>query len=194
MIGNWGITGAVRALRESRYNTWADPRLRALQTATQPADENVSKPTGVDEGIEGETSEPPLVRVAEASPRLSAKTLASVRVRGVPAPPITVSKRDSGAEIEAAWLALRAAFSRPGNALLLHHKNHYALIFATREWHRAPLDGQARERVRQILTARKGQRPTAWIDWVEVHLTLSGWAGYAIIEIAAAPIKVRVCG
>jgi hypothetical protein len=40
-----------------------------------------------------------------------------------------------------------------------------------------------------IIIILKGQRPTAWIDWSEVHKTLSGWAGYAIIEIAAAPIK-----
>jgi len=127
--------------------------------------------------------------VIEAASRLSAKTLASVRVRGIPAPPIVVSKRDSEDTIEAAWLALRSTFSRSGSALILHHKNHYALIFATREWHHyAPADGgcgdgQGRERVRQILTARKGQRPTAWIEWSEVHRTLSGWAGYAILEI-----------
>lgn len=211
MVGNWGITGAVRALREGRFHDWsADPRLADLcagalaSGSAAGAAENAPPPNHQT----AELGPPPLHRVAQDAARLSARTLASVRVRGVPAPPIVLSKRDTEAEVEAAWLALRAAFSRPRSALVLHHRNHYALIFAMREWCRAPPCAEANgdahgrtngsttdgltpgqggevQRVRQILSARKGQRPTAWLDWTEVHRTLSGWAGYAIIEVSA---------
>lgn len=36
---------------------------------------------------------------------------------------------------------------------------------------------------RQILTARKGQRPTAWMDFDEVRETMLLWAGYKMIAI-----------
>ena len=39
--------------------------------------------------------------------------------------------------------------------------------------------------VRQLLTARKGQRPSAWVDWAETHKYIAGWSGYAILAISA---------
>jgi hypothetical protein len=114
-------------------------------------------------------------------------------------------------------------------------KNHYALIFALREWTctdpgpdsgpdpaSVPVGGAGSEvlgsevlgsgsdsavvgggagvgavsmggkgvakpvrRVRrQILTARKGQRPTAWIDFEEARETMLQWEGYKIIAIS----------
>ncbi|KAG8464585.1 hypothetical protein KFE25_009953 [Diacronema lutheri] len=207
MIGNWGITGAVGALRDGRYAEWPpDRRLLALRRGAE-ADE--SAPAARDNSGDGAEIAPsalpaPLMRVLRGAPHLTARTLASVRVRGHAPPPIVVSKRDSDADVEAAWLALRAAFSRERSCLILHHRNHYSLIFAMREWNRppAPVAGVASdgpetnpasspsatvERKRQVLTARKGQRPTAWIEWAEVHRTLSAWAGYAIIEVALLP-------
>ncbi len=63
--------------------------------------------------------------------------------------------------------------------LLFHLKNHYALIFAVREWYHE----QNQQYVRQVLTARKGQRPTAWIDFDEIREVLLSWDGYKIISI-----------
>ena len=49
-------------------------------------------------------------------------------------------------------------------ALILHLTNHYALIYALREW--ADDKGTL---TRQLLTTRRGQRPTQWIDWAEIR-------------------------
>jgi hypothetical protein len=104
--------------------------------------------------------------------------------------------------------------------LLYHLKNHYALIFAIREWDEevqdapppaslaappdqqtcvnahdtvaeigteAPVSGGGQPsrlvRRRQVLTARRAQRPSAWIDFEEVRSTLLGWTGYKLLMI-----------
>lgn len=36
---------------------------------------------------------------------------------------------------------------------------------------------------RQILTARRGQRPTAWMDFEDVRKILLGWEGYKIMAV-----------
>lgn len=36
---------------------------------------------------------------------------------------------------------------------------------------------------RQILTARRGQRPTAWMDFEEARNILLGWEGYKIMAV-----------
>tara|TARA_B110000090_G_C13176073_1_gene367368 strand:+ start:246 stop:548 length:303 start_codon:yes stop_codon:yes gene_type:complete len=37
--------------------------------------------------------------------------------------------------------------------------------------------------VRQLLTARKGQRPTAWVDFSEARETVLGWVGYKMMSV-----------
>jgi len=114
---------------------------------------------------------------------LRARTLMSLRVKGMPLPPIVLKPSDGEKEVTDAWQALKAAFGRADTALILHHKNHYALVFALREW--CEDDGTE---VRQILTARKGQRPTAWVGFGEIHALLARWAGYAVIEVSRTSV------
>ena len=110
---------------------------------------------------------------------VKARTLMSLRVKGMPLPPIVLKSSDGEKEMADAWQALKLAFGKQDTALILHHKNHYALVFAMREWNEA--DGSA---VREVLTARKGQRPTAWVPYAELHQLLARWAGYAVIEVS----------
>ena len=93
---------------------------------------------------------------------------------------VSLSQSDDEKLIEMQWSALRAAFMQEGQVLLFHLKNHYALIFALREWRKSS-DGTW---VHQILTARKGQRPSAWIDFDEARRTMLGWDGYKIMAIS----------
>lgn len=91
---------------------------------------------------------------------------------------VLLSSMDRAEDVQAQWLQLREQFTRDDTILLSHHTNHYALIYALREW--IECDGT---HVRQVLTARKGQRPTAWVDWVELRQTYVKWAGYKLMLI-----------
>eukprot|EP00931_Biecheleriopsis_adriatica_P103876 TRINITY_DN78667_c0_g1_i1.p1 TRINITY_DN78667_c0_g1~~TRINITY_DN78667_c0_g1_i1.p1 ORF type:complete len:489 (-),score=91.31 TRINITY_DN78667_c0_g1_i1:56-1429(-) len=99
-----------------------------------------------------------------------------------------VAKDDNEANVEQQWSALKASFSNPNSVLIFHLTNHYALIFAWREWQDADGgDEQARPRIsRQILTAREGQRPTAWLDFEEARKIMLGWSGYHMLQLQRA--------
>ena len=47
---------------------------------------------------------------------------------------------------------------------------------------------------RQVLTARRGQRPTAWIDWDAMRSTILTWSGYAVVAVTRLlpPAELRV--
>ncbi len=62
--------------------------------------------------------------------------------------------------------------------LLFHITNHYALIFAVRDWEDAA--GQRRQ---EVLTARRGQRPTAWVTWAEMRDLMLRWAGHKLMVV-----------
>ena len=190
-IGNWGISGAVRALSGPAF---------AAEAEAEEAEAEV---------VEAQAVDPRLVALraaagrAEACSRLRCRALVQLRVKGAPPPQIPVRRGDDAAAVEAAWAALKVAFEKPHTSLLLHQKNHYSLIFALREWTEedTPPPAAAAEaeaagddaaaaatpprRVRQLLTARKGQRPSAWVDWAETHKYIAGWSGYAILAISA---------
>jgi hypothetical protein len=82
---------------------------------------------------------------------------------------------------ETEWEGLRALFCREDVFLVSHHKNHYAPVYALRE--SSAMDPVSRrvKHTREMLTARRGQRPSAWIDWEESRETMIGWSGYAIM-------------
>ncbi len=121
-------------------------------------------------------------RAAPPPPPLRARVLAAARrgtaTKGVP---IQLSAADdTPADAAAQWSALCAAFRRPDTSLIYHGRNHYALIFALRE--REGADGV----VRELLTARRGQRPAAWLPWAEARAALLAWSGYAILSLERA--------
>jgi hypothetical protein len=77
------------------------------------------------------------------------------------------------------WRKLKESVMGARSAVIFHLTNHYALIFAMREW----MDVESKKQVRQILTARKGQRPSAWIDFEEARETMLKWPGYKLLKV-----------
>ncbi len=77
------------------------------------------------------------------------------------------------------WNALWAQFTMPHSVLLFHLTNHYALVAAMRSW-TEPMTGAV---VRQLLTARRGQRPSVWIEFDEARATMLKWSGYKILAV-----------
>jgi hypothetical protein len=125
---------------------------------------------------------------------------------------------DDEVTITKQWDGLRSAFNNSDNVLIFHLTNHYALIFAMREWlvpvhdscailchspHLISTDGTLcdvcadpspefsnpttrpiqMKKVRQVFTARKGQRPTSWINFEEMRIIMLGWEGYKIMKV-----------
>lgn len=109
---------------------------------------------------------------------------------------VPLSRKDTPDKISTQWDALRAAFADPNRVLLFHLKNHYALIFALREWVEvAEADGAVTSTVtviREILTSRRGQRPSAWIPFLEARETMLGWDGYKIMALDREASSVDV--
>lgn len=106
--------------------------------------------------------------------------------KGGPKAEVSVAKDDSADAMEHQWAALKTAFLRTHSVLLFHLTNHYALIYAWREWAETETTDSGEEFIRkrrQILTARKGQRPTVWLDFEEAHSIMVGWSGYHILQI-----------
>ena len=135
--------------------------------------------------------------VAEAFRRVSAAAAAAAAVDpdAPPAPSVTcrvavgaktklrkdlalpLSRSYEPDVLEDEWAKFRTLFAADGSALVFHLKNHYSLIHALRE--RTDGDGT---RVREMLCARRGQRPNAWISWEEARGTMLKWSGYAVMQ------------
>ena len=109
---------------------------------------------------------------------LMAKQTASGKIQ------IPLTCRDTTAQERVQWTELWGAFMQPDVGLIYHLKNHYAMIFAMRQY----VDDEDQQEHREILTTRRGQRPNTWIPWHEVRETLLGWAGYKIMIIKAKHI------
>ena len=91
---------------------------------------------------------------------------------------IRLTDKDSEQTINDQWAMFREEFLSYNSAFLFHQINHYSLIYGMREW----VDYRGR-RHRQVLTAKRGQRPTAWLTYEEVRRILLSWHGYKIIKI-----------
>ena len=94
---------------------------------------------------------------------------------------IELSARDSECVKADQWRRLRECVMGPSSAVIFHLSNHYALIFALREWTDAQCSPP--RQVRQVLTARKGQRPSAWVDFEEARETMIKWSGYKLLRV-----------
>jgi hypothetical protein len=128
--------------------------------------------------------------------------------------PNSVNDQKYEMELERSFQLLKLEHSHPNAVLLSHHKNHYALIYAVRDWvEKIPLvittnddnndisDAQSsqpiqyhKKRVRQVLTARRGQRPSAWINWEELRGVYLKWAGYKLMSIRYTPYDTELSG
>lgn len=120
------------------------------------------------------------------------QTQVLIGCKGGPKVEMHISKDDSQEAITQQWNALKNAFSRPTSVLLFHLTNHYALVYAWREWQEKQSD--ALRIRRQILTARKGQKPTAWLDFDEVRSIMLSWSGYHILELQRSELCSHVDG
>ena len=92
-----------------------------------------------------------------------------------------VKSSDPIAAADKQWTLLWEAFICKGQTLLFHLTNHYALIFAMRSY----VDAEG-TLIREILTARRGQRPSSWISFENVRQILCSWGGYKIVVLAKA--------
>jgi hypothetical protein len=127
---------------------------------------------------------------------------------------VPLSHKDGPSQITTQWNALRSVFADPNEVLLFHLKNHYALIFAVREWtvreevmqdksgemdescdsvdrncedegnRRSSVRKEVVRTVREMYTARRGQRPAVWINFDEARQTMLGWEGYKIMALS----------
>jgi hypothetical protein len=181
-FGNWGLIKGAQRLREDARRAAREAEIQAL--ASEDNDDDATAP--VESSNDDERQLP--VRTSLGFLGLPSDTLfgcpkappthvvISLLAGGGRAKiPIPLKRDDSPETIERQWGKLSAAFNRPDASLIFHLKNHYALIYALREW---TSDGK---RVRQLLCARKGQRPSAWVDWLEARETILGWAGYKLM-------------
>jgi hypothetical protein len=178
-FGNWGLIKAAQRLREDARRAAREAEMRELvddaDDATAPVSSNDDErqlPTRTSLAFLGLPSDT-LFGCPKAPP--SHVVISLLAGGGRAKIPIPLKRDDSPETIERQWGKLSAAFNRPDASLIFHLKNHYALIYALREW---TSEGK---RVRQLLCARKGQRPSAWVDWLEARETILGWAGYKLM-------------
>lgn len=109
-------------------------------------------------------------------------------------------------------LSVREWYAREDTVLLFHLNNHYTLVYAMREWVSPPAATSSESvfnedsvpgsgcvnisctssegsstapRVhRELLVARRGQRPVHWVDLAEAREIMLGWEGYKIIALS----------
>ena len=104
-----------------------------------------------------------------------------------------VSEKDGPEEKNAQWNYVRSVFDTPGKCVIFHLKNHYALVCAMRQYTiRDEKNKKNVRHVRELLTAKKGQRPRHWIPWDDAHSTLTSWTGYRMVEVEGEWLDVSL--
>ena len=178
-FGNWGLIKGAQRMREDSRRRVRDEEAQALMEdeddATAPVESSSDEtplPTGGTIAFLGLPAD-----TLFACPKVPpTHVVISLLAGGGKAKiPIPLKRDDAPDAIERQWGKVSAAFHRPDAALIFHLKNHYALVYGLREWTTGD------RRVRQMLCARKGQRPSAWVDWLEARETILGWAGYKLM-------------
>ena len=80
----------------------------------------------------------------------------------------------------------RPAQNPVNTAVISHHSNHYALLFAVREANNS--DASAG---REMLTNKGGQKPTTWRSFKAARRSMLTWAGYKMILVIRASAQDR---
>ncbi|DBA85673.1 TPA: hypothetical protein ACH3X1_005247 [Trebouxia sp. C0004] len=93
-----------------------------------------------------------------------------------------VSKLDSSDAIQEQWQGVVGIVQDSRSALMYHMENHYCLAFAARSW-RMDAGYSGCKQVRQLLVARPGQKPCAWVSFDSLRSSLLSWHGYALMAV-----------
>lgn len=91
---------------------------------------------------------------------------------------VELSEGDSDAEQQHQFNRLKSQVMEPKTCVIFHLSNHYALVYGMREWR-----DEGGVAVREVLTARKGQRPSAWIGFGEVRDLMIRVQSYKMIVV-----------
>eukprot|EP01065_Artemidia_motanka_P051081 TRINITY_DN8895_c0_g1_i1.p1 TRINITY_DN8895_c0_g1~~TRINITY_DN8895_c0_g1_i1.p1 ORF type:complete len:560 (+),score=45.06 TRINITY_DN8895_c0_g1_i1:127-1806(+) len=167
----------VRAASPSRAQVLGTRALRCMWRECIGA-AKLSSPVPSSSGVGNSLLRHAVKRLAVGGMRCKAKLLLSARGR----PHCKVSQTDDDAAVARQWSVVCAAHSAAQSVILLHLPNHYALVYALRQW---TVSG-ATKPTRQVLTARRGQRPQDWIDFEELRGYLLRWRGHVVLQITAA--------
>ena len=115
--------------------------------------------------------------------KFTATELMGVGMEGKDWSPANVKKDDDAKQVDKCWGIVRQTFNALDTVILSHHNHHYALVYALREWEE--VDGEGTKMVRQILTARGGQRPANWIGFNDMRKIWLGSDKYKFMKVEA---------
>mmetsp|Transcript_22813 Transcript_22813/g.56274 ORF Transcript_22813/g.56274 Transcript_22813/m.56274 type:complete len:246 (+) Transcript_22813:188-925(+) len=177
-FGNWGLVEACQRVSAAAAVAAATSSLSAPATFAPVGSASPSSASST-----SSSSAPPASAASSSSaapaPVVVCTTVCAIKTKARRNLAIVLtSKGDQAAAAEKEWETLRTLLAREDTVLIFHLKNHYALIYALRE--QSARTGTMR---REMLTARKGQRPTEWISWDEARQTMLGWTGYGIMAV-----------
>lgn len=117
----------------------------------------------------------------EDRPHPQVRCLLARRVSAVGPPDLKVRADDTAEEMERQWQLLFHHIGRTGSCVQLHLRNHYALAYAARSYAVASGDGGDHSIRRELLTARKGQRPRTWLPFEELLRLCLSWDGHCAL-------------